>query len=48
MARQLVESIFSKGDSIDPQVGYEQFRGQAVDEKALLRKRGLIANHLIN
>ena len=45
MARQLVESIFSKGDSIDPQVGYEQFRGQAVDEQALLRKRGLIANH---
>ena len=40
VARRLVESVFSVGNTIDPADGWRRFRGRDVDPAALMRKRG--------
>ena len=40
VAKRLVESVFSVGNTIDPADGWRRFRGRDVDPAALMRKRG--------
>ena len=40
LAKSLHENVLSKGNTIDPKVGYRTFRGRDVNTDALLRKRG--------
>jgi peptidyl-dipeptidase Dcp len=40
VAKRLYDNVMSVGNSIDPAVGYRQFRGRDVDVKAYLRDKG--------
>ena len=41
LAKTLVESVLSVGDTIPPEQAFAQFRGRDFDSGALLRKLGL-------
>ena len=40
VAKRFFDNVLSKGNTIDPQVAYRQFRGRDVDTNALMRDRG--------
>ena len=40
VAKRLYDNVMSVGNSIDPAIGYRQFRGRDVDVKAYLRDKG--------
>jgi peptidyl-dipeptidase Dcp len=40
VAKALFSNVFSVGNTIDPELGYNAFRGKPADSKALMRKRG--------
>ena len=40
VAERLVKNVFSVGNTIDPEVGYRQFRGRNPETDALMKKRG--------
>jgi peptidyl-dipeptidase Dcp len=40
VAERLVKNVFSIGNTIDPEVGYRQFRGRNPETDALMKKRG--------
>lgn len=40
VAARLLEYVFSKGNTIDPEIGYRKFRGRDPKVKALMEKRG--------
>jgi peptidyl-dipeptidase Dcp len=40
VAKRLYTHVFSKGNTIDPKVGYRRFRGRDAQVDALMRKRG--------
>lgn len=40
VAKSFFDNVLSKGNTIDPQVAYRQFRGRDVDTNALMRDRG--------
>jgi peptidyl-dipeptidase Dcp len=40
VAKALYSNVFSVGNTIDPELGYNAFRGKPADSKALMRKRG--------
>lgn len=40
VAESLLEYVFSKGNTIDPEIGYRKFRGRDPQVKALMEKRG--------
>ena len=42
-AKRLYETIFSIGDTRDPEEAFESFRGRSLDAGALFRKRGFVA-----
>lgn len=39
-AQKLYQYVLSVGDTVDPAIGFRNFRGRDVDTRALLRKRG--------
>jgi len=41
-AKRLYENVYSAGNSRDPNVAYEAFRGRPATPEALLKKRGLV------
>ncbi len=41
VAKSLTDNVFSVGNTIDPEVGYKQFRGREPNTEALMKKRGL-------
>ena len=44
IADRLYDKVLSRGDTVDPAVGFREFRGRDVETKALLRKRGFPTN----
>jgi peptidyl-dipeptidase Dcp len=42
VAERLKKNVFSVGNTIDPEVGYRNFRGRDANPDALMRKRGFI------
>ena len=40
VASSLTKNIFSVGNTIDPEIGFRNFRGRNADTKALMKKRG--------
>jgi peptidyl-dipeptidase Dcp len=42
VAKRLLDNVFSKGNTLDPEDAYFSFRGKPVSIDALLRKRGFI------
>ncbi|MCB0820545.1 MAG: M3 family metallopeptidase, partial [Bacteroidetes bacterium] len=43
VAKRLYDNVFSIGNTIDPAIGYRNFRGKDPETKALMRKRGFIS-----
>ncbi len=43
VAGRFYENVLSKGNTIDPAIGYRKFRGRDVDTNALMRDRGFAA-----
>src|SRR3569832_1492917 len=42
VAAKLIQNVFSVGNTIDPEIGYRNFRGRDANPDALMRKRGFI------
>lgn len=40
VAERLIKNVFSVGNTIDPEIGYRQFRGRNPETDALMKKRG--------
>ncbi len=40
VAKRLVENVFSVGNTINPEIGYRNFRGRSPETDALMKKRG--------
>lgn len=40
VAKRFLDNVLSKGNTIDPAIGYRHFRGRDVDTNALMRDRG--------
>jgi peptidyl-dipeptidase Dcp len=40
VAKRLIDNVFSVGNTIDPEIGFQTFRGRAANTKALMQKRG--------
>lgn len=40
VAKRLIDNVFSVGNTVDPELGFQTFRGRPANTKALMQKRG--------